>query len=97
MLVDFTISVSHNLCRLYLVNSSASGHSRPIHSAPLPADVRCASNSDRSRHESELTLSAKVVPTAKECESSYGGHQASDFIFWPPMRDIGDVGLSSNV
>jgi hypothetical protein len=34
------------------------GHSRPSHSAPAPVNVRYASNSDRSRHWSELTLSA---------------------------------------
>ena len=38
------------------------------------------SESDHSRHESELTLCAKVGPTAKERESSYGGYQASDFM-----------------
>src|SRR5476649_2234379 len=35
------------------------GHSRPTHSAPAPINVRYASNSDRSRHESELARSAK--------------------------------------
>ena len=29
-----------------------------MHSAPVPTNVRYASNSDRSRHESEMTLSA---------------------------------------
>src|ERR1035437_7353073 len=32
------------------------GHSRPSHSAPDPANVRYASNSDHSKHKSELTL-----------------------------------------
>ena len=36
----------------------ASGHSRPIHSAPVPNNVRYASDSDHSRHGSELTLCA---------------------------------------
>ena len=36
----------------------ASGHSLPIHSAPVPNNVRYASDSDHSRHESELTLCA---------------------------------------
>jgi hypothetical protein len=35
---------------------SALGHSRPIRSAPVPNNVRYASNSDHSGHESELTL-----------------------------------------
>ena len=38
---------------------SALGHSRPIHSAPVPSNVRYASNSDHSRHRSEVTRSAK--------------------------------------
>ena len=32
--------------------------SLPMHSAPLPTNVRYASDSDHSRNESELTLSA---------------------------------------
>src|SRR5450759_4269831 len=35
------------------------GHSRPTHSAPVPINVRYASNSDHSRHESELTRSVE--------------------------------------
>src|SRR5450631_3290136 len=37
---------------------SALGHSRSTHSTPVPINVRCYSNSDRSRHECELTLCA---------------------------------------
>jgi hypothetical protein len=35
------------------------GHSLPIHSAPVPANVRYASESDHSRQASELTLSVE--------------------------------------
>src|ERR1035437_8276310 len=34
------------------------GQKRPMHSAPVPNNVRYASNSDRSRHEFELTRCA---------------------------------------
>jgi hypothetical protein len=37
---------------------SALGQSRPIHSAPVPNNVRYASNSDRILRRSEMTLSA---------------------------------------
>jgi hypothetical protein len=39
----------------------ASGQSLPMHSAPLPTNVRYASDSDHSRHQSKLTLSANRV------------------------------------
>jgi hypothetical protein len=32
-----------------------------MHSAPVPANVRYASDSDHSRHESKLTLCADIV------------------------------------
>jgi hypothetical protein len=35
---------------------SALGHSRPSHFVPVLNNVRCASDSDHSRYESELTL-----------------------------------------
>jgi predicted phage terminase large subunit-like protein len=37
---------------------SAAGHSRPTHSASAPTNVRYAYDSDRSRHQCKLTLSA---------------------------------------
>ena len=39
-------------------HKSAAGQSLPIHSAPVPTNVRYASNSDHSRHESELAQCA---------------------------------------
>jgi hypothetical protein len=42
------------------------GQSRPCHSAPVPANVRYASNSDHSRHEPELTLCA----IRRHCDTS---------------------------
>jgi hypothetical protein len=51
---------------------SALGHSLPINSAPVPINVRYASDSDHSRHGSKLTLSARsgignrhtIIPSA---------------------------------
>ena len=34
------------------------GHSRPMHSAPVPINVRCYSNSDMIVRRSEVTLRA---------------------------------------
>lgn len=39
---------------------SALGHSRPSHAAPVPTNVRYASNSNHSKHESKLTRSAEA-------------------------------------
>jgi hypothetical protein len=45
--------------RLYIEGwTTDMGHSRPIHSAPVPVNVRYASNSDRFLRRSETTLSA---------------------------------------
>ena len=38
---------------------SEMGHSLPIHSAPVPTNVRYASDSDRQPSQDRLTLSAK--------------------------------------
>ena len=38
---------------------SALGHSRPMHSVPVPIKVRCYSNSDIIVRRSEVTLRAK--------------------------------------
>ena len=37
---------------------SASGHSRPMHSVPVPINIRCYSNSDIIVRRSEVTLRA---------------------------------------
>ena len=39
--------------------TSETGHSRPMHSAPVPINVRCYSNSDMIVRRSEVTLRAK--------------------------------------
>jgi hypothetical protein len=38
--------------------TSLSGHSRPMHSVPVPINVRCYSNSDIIVRRSEVTLRA---------------------------------------
>ena len=38
--------------------TSVVGHSRPMHSAPVPINVRCYSNSDMIVRRSEVTLRA---------------------------------------
>ena len=38
---------------------SEMGHSRPMHSVPVPINVRCYSNSDIIVRRSEVTLRAK--------------------------------------
>jgi hypothetical protein len=38
--------------------TSQLGHSRPMHSVPVPINVRCYSNSDLIVRRSEVTLSA---------------------------------------
>jgi hypothetical protein len=42
-------------------STSATGHSRPTHSVPVPIDVRCYSNSDIIVRRSEVTLRADFV------------------------------------
>ena len=37
------------------------GHSRPMHSVPVPINVRCYSNSDIIARHSEVTLRAQPV------------------------------------
>src|SRR5476651_1832175 len=46
---------------------SASGHSRPIHSALIPANVRCYSNSDLTLAQLNCPLSAnsRQLPSAR--------------------------------
>jgi hypothetical protein len=39
---------------------SQMGHSRPMHSVPVPINVRCYSNSDIIVRRSEVTLRAKM-------------------------------------
>jgi hypothetical protein len=41
---------------------SVVGHSRPMHSVPVPINVRCYSNSDILVRRSEVTLRAKSLP-----------------------------------
>jgi len=49
------------------------GHSRPMHSVPVPIDVRCYSNSDIIVRRSEMTLGAtsgsKRVPHVSDCST----------------------------
>jgi hypothetical protein len=40
-------------------SASGMGHSRPMHSAPVPINVRCYSNSDMIVRRSEVTLGHK--------------------------------------
>src|SRR5664279_1516146 len=47
-------------------HKSAAGQSLPIHSAPVPTNVRYASNSDHSRHESELKRCEGMSPNLRE-------------------------------
>ena len=51
---------------------SALGHSLPIHSAPVSNKVRNASDSDHSRHESELMLCAHSNASMRDS----AGHRA---------------------
>jgi hypothetical protein len=54
--------------------SHSLGHSRPTHSVPVPTDVRYGSDSDHSKHESELTLSAnKRSPSNNSAASIWVG------------------------
>ena len=39
------------------------GHSRPMHSVPVPINVRCCSNSDIIVRRGEVTLRATTGPT----------------------------------
>jgi hypothetical protein len=59
---------------------SALGHSLPIHSAPVPINVRYASESDRNIAVPRMNAIAKSGPTtpASGCISCRG-YQASDF------------------
>jgi len=41
--------------------SHSLGHSRPMHSAPAPTNVRCYSHSDMIVRRSEVTLRAQAV------------------------------------
>jgi len=48
----------HKWARCDAHSSSAMGHSRPMHSVPVPINVRCYSNSDIYCWRSEVTLRA---------------------------------------
>ena len=48
------------------VRARALGHSRPMHSVPVPINVRCYSNSDIIVRRSEVTLRATFVHCGKQ-------------------------------
>src|ERR1019366_7769577 len=63
-LLDITTTATGLLCwrdshPLEWQLASLHGHSLPMHSAPVPKNVRYAPNRDHSRHECELTLCAR--------------------------------------
>ena len=49
---------------------SASGHSRPMHSAPVPTNVRCYSNSDQIADMPRVTLSATFYMVRRDSSAS---------------------------
>jgi hypothetical protein len=49
---------------------SMMGHSRPSHSAPVSANVRCYSNSGHSRHESELAGALEAIEKVERALSN---------------------------
>jgi hypothetical protein len=76
-------------------STSATGHSRPMHSVPVPINVRCYSNSDIIVRRSEVTPRAKnrlmhrnKIGKTQRNNSAIGRHDAGGFGLAPITRDL---------
>ena len=72
---------------------SVEGHSRPMHSVPVPINVRCYSNSDIIVRRSEVTLRANCGSSMPGLPSSASHHEQS-LAFqaqWPTCRIVDEL------